>query len=255
MRSSTPPSNVATGASNDRPVCRRDRRREVLGDDHRAAVDVVGAVLEVRVERDREVRRDRPGRRRPDQHRDVAAGQRGHARRQVGARCRRSAGTRRRSTARCAARTRPPPRPAPCGSGCTSARASCPCRPCPARRSGRARARSPPGTERHRQVGVVPLADDAEALEVAALDARRTSRRTPGTRGGSRPCVISRFFGPSSRSTFSSIGRPWQSHPGTYGRVEAGHGLRLDDEVLQDLVERRADVDLAVGVRADRRAG
>jgi hypothetical protein len=28
---------------------------------------------------------------------------------------------------------------------------------------------------------------------------------------------ISRFFGPSSRSTLSSIGRPWQSHPGTYG--------------------------------------
>jgi hypothetical protein len=28
---------------------------------------------------------------------------------------------------------------------------------------------------------------------------------------------ISRFFGPSSRSTFSSIGSPWQSYPGTYG--------------------------------------
>ena len=29
--------------------------------------------------------------------------------------------------------------------------------------------------------------------------------------------LICRFFGPSSRSTFSSIGRPWQSQPGTYG--------------------------------------
>ncbi len=28
---------------------------------------------------------------------------------------------------------------------------------------------------------------------------------------------ISRFFEPSSLSTFSSIGRPWQSQPGTYG--------------------------------------
>ena len=28
---------------------------------------------------------------------------------------------------------------------------------------------------------------------------------------------ISRFFGPSSRSTFNSIGRPWQSQPTTYG--------------------------------------
>jgi hypothetical protein len=32
-------------------------------------------------------------------------------------------------------------------------------------------------------------------------------------------------------------------------RVEASHRPRLDDEVLQDLVERRAEVDLAVGVR------
>ena len=29
--------------------------------------------------------------------------------------------------------------------------------------------------------------------------------------------LISRFFGPSSRSTLSSMGRPWQSQPGTYG--------------------------------------
>ena len=32
-------------------------------------------------------------------------------------------------------------------------------------------------------------------------------------------------------------------------RVEARHGLRLDDEVLQDLVQRRAQVDVAVGIR------
>ena len=29
--------------------------------------------------------------------------------------------------------------------------------------------------------------------------------------------LMSRFFGPSSRSTFNSIGSPWQSYPGTYG--------------------------------------
>jgi hypothetical protein len=32
------------------------------------------------------------------------------------------------------------------------------------------------------------------------------------------------------------------------GRVEAGHGLGADDDVLEDLVERVADVDAAVGV-------
>ena len=28
---------------------------------------------------------------------------------------------------------------------------------------------------------------------------------------------MSFFFGPSSFSSFNSIGRPWQSQPGTYG--------------------------------------
>ena len=38
----------------------------------------------------------------------------------------------------------------------------------------------------------------------------RHARRTSAT-------LISRFREPSSRSTFNSIGRPWQSQPGTYG--------------------------------------
>ncbi len=33
------------------------------------------------------------------------------------------------------------------------------------------------------------------------------------------------------------------------GRIEAGHGLGLDDEVLDDFVERGAEVDVAIGVR------
>ena len=43
-------------------------------------------------------------------------------------------------------RIRLPPRRARCGSGCTSAPASCPCRRAPARRTGRRRGRSPPDT-------------------------------------------------------------------------------------------------------------
>ena len=35
---------------------------------------------------------------------------------------------------------------------------------------------------------------------------------------------------------------------GHVGRVEARHGLRFDDEVLEDLVEGGAQVDAAVGV-------
>ena len=55
--------------------------------------------------------------------------------------------------------------------------------------------------------------------------------------GGTLP-----FLPPSSFSTWVSMGRPWQSQPGTIRRAEAGHGLRFHDHVLQDLVEAGAEV-------------
>ena len=54
-----------------------DRSGQSFGDDHDAAVDVVGRVVELRMECDREVRRNRPRRRRPDQHGDLSSGERG----------------------------------------------------------------------------------------------------------------------------------------------------------------------------------
>ena len=103
------------------------------------------AYVAVRMERDRQVRRNRPGRGRPDQHRDVACRRApGHA---TPAACRTpTAGTRRRSTATCGCRTRLRLRPAPSDRAGTSARASCPCRRARARRSCRARGRSSPET-------------------------------------------------------------------------------------------------------------
>ena len=119
------------------------------------------------MKRDRQVRRNRPGRGRPDQDRDVAAGERRHARRQLRGARRGSAGTRRRSTATSDPRTRPRLRPARCGSGCTSAPASCPCRRGHARRTGPATARCPPDTaEVHRQVRVIPVAEHHQPLEL-----------------------------------------------------------------------------------------
>ena len=50
------------------PDCRAHSRREILRDDDRASVYVVGRVVELRMKRDPEIRRNRPGRRRPDQH-------------------------------------------------------------------------------------------------------------------------------------------------------------------------------------------
>ena len=52
---------------------RRHRGRQRFRDDHGAAADVVGGVVEFRMKGDRQVGRNRPGCRRPDQHRDVAA--------------------------------------------------------------------------------------------------------------------------------------------------------------------------------------
>ena len=57
-----------------------DRLRELLRNDHRAAVDVVRRVVELGMKRDRHVRRNSPWRRRPDEDRYVPSRERRHAR-------------------------------------------------------------------------------------------------------------------------------------------------------------------------------
>ena len=100
----------------------------------------------------------------------------------------------------------------------------------------------------HRQVRVVPVAQHAQPLELRRAGRRRTARRTRGRRGGSRRRSSRASSGRARESTFSSIGRPWQSQPGHVRRVEARHRPRPHDEVLEDLVEGGAEVDVAVGV-------
>ena len=100
--SNADPLAVATGSVERAAQVLRQLVGERLGDDHRAPVDQVRAIQRVRVERQRQVRRDRPRRGRPDQGRDRPARRaRGRAT-PVQRRPRRSAGTPRRSTARCA---------------------------------------------------------------------------------------------------------------------------------------------------------
>ncbi len=57
----------------------RDSRRERLRDDHGTSVDLVRRVVELGMERDRQVRRNRPRRRRPDQDRHGASREFGDA--------------------------------------------------------------------------------------------------------------------------------------------------------------------------------
>ena len=136
----------ASCRSNGFPTAARHACGQPFRDDHGASVDVVGGVLELRMEGDRQVRRNRPGSRRPDEDRHRAPGERRDARAEFSRRSPAPAGTPRRSTATNGRRTRLPLRPARCGSGCTSGPASCPCRRGPARRTVRARGRCPPGT-------------------------------------------------------------------------------------------------------------
>ena len=78
------------------PLHARDRRRrasrppasddpggERFGDDHGAAVDLVSRIVELRVECDRQIRRNGPRRRRPDEDRHLSPRKRRHARRQL----------------------------------------------------------------------------------------------------------------------------------------------------------------------------
>jgi hypothetical protein len=87
---------------------------------------------------------------------------------------------------------------------------------------------------------------DAEALELLALhidpvlgkSAALARNSLIGTSSLSLP--LARYCS----SIFHSIGRPWQSQPGHVDGVVAQHLLRADDEVLQDLVERVADMEM-----------
>ena len=71
--------------------------------------------------------------------------------------------------------------------------------------------------EIHRAIRLLPVAEHAQALEVAALAHRPARRRTRGTSGGRRAASSLSPGLPNFFSTAISIGRPWQSQPGTYG--------------------------------------
>jgi len=99
--------------------------------------------------------------------------------------------------------------------------------------------------EGHRQVGVVPLAQHAEADEILllALDLL----------GGKGAAQRARLVGRQVLAVQLLdlvLDRQAVAVPARHiGRVEAGQRLRAHDDVLEDLVDGMADVDVAVGVR------
>ena len=107
-------------------------------------------------------------------------------------------------------------------------------------------ARSPLSSRNSWSVGAFPPAP-TPSRRILRVDADE-SVGVIATRATVSTAVISRFFGPSSLSTFRSIGRPWQFHPESTGESKPSHRAAGDDEVLQDLVERVTDVDVSVRV-------
>ena len=187
------------------------------------------------MKRDRQVRRDRPGRGRPDQDRDVRPASAGDARRvRIADGC---TGTRHRSRASVR-------RVLDLGLGQRGPAVDAPVdRLFPLDRPSRARRTS--GSSRdcgfvrvvHGQVGVLPVAEDAQPLEilrcrsmnflgVGAAGSRGNRQRTSrasSARARGPPAVRSAGHGSPSPARRARRTRP---------------STRLDDQVLEDLVER-----------------
>ncbi len=99
----------------------------------------------------------------------------------------------------------------------------------------------------HGQVGRRPVAEDAQAFELVALDVDELlgvlAALLPDARQGQGPLLFAEV-----PVDLDLDGQAVAVPAGDVGGVVTEHGARLDDEVLEDLVEGRAHVDVAVGV-------
>ena len=102
--------------------------------------------------------------------------------------------------------------------------------------------------EIHGAIRAVPVADHAEPLEVAALDVDLLGGVFAALRAECRGVELVADLAVLLLDRV--LDRQAVAVPARHvGRVEAGQQLRLDHHVLEDLVDRVADVDRAVGVR------
>ena len=101
--------------------------------------------------------------------------------------------------------------------------------------------------EGHGEIGVVPAAEDAEALELLALEVDILlgvlAAGAADADGGHFELLAAELL-----VDLDLDGEAVAVPAGDVGGVEAGHGLGLDHEVLDALVECVAEVDGAVGV-------
>ena len=224
-----------------------DGRCERLGDNDRPPLDVVCRVVELRMKRDGHVRRNGPRRRRPDQNRDVSALQLRDARRELAD-----------------AVARQPELDVDRGRGMvlvldlgfSQRRAAMDApvhwllafvdEPLLDEFSQRARNRRLI-SEIHRQIGIRPVAENPQALELRGhcADEPLGVRATRAAEFGDRHVALLRA------ELAVDLQLDWQPVAVVawlVGRVIAGHRPRLDDEILEHLVQSRAHVDVAVRV-------
>src|ERR1017187_101401 len=99
----------------------------------------------------------------------------------------------------------------------------------------------------HGEVGVVPLPQHAEALEILALEADVLfGILAAGAADLDRGHV--RLLRPEVVIDLDFDGKAVAIPSRHVRRIEAGHGLRLHDEILEDLVEGGAQVNAPIGV-------
>jgi hypothetical protein len=97
-----------------------------------------------------------------------------------------------------------------------------------------------------REVGILPVAEDAEALELGALEVNVFAR--VGVAGGADGGGVARGVAGLAHvlRDLELDGQAVAVPAGDVGRVEAAQRLVFDDDVLEHLVQRGADVDIAV---------
>ena len=100
----------------------------------------------------------------------------------------------------------------------------------------------------HRAVGIVPVAEHAEALEIRTLQVDLP--------GGVLAALLAEFHRIQLMSDLAELlfdgdfdRQPVAVPAGYVGRTESAQQLRLDDDVLEHLVDRVTDMDDSVGIR------
>ena len=103
----------------------------------------------------------------------------------------------------------------------------------------------------HRQIGIVPVAIDPEPLQLFALGVDPMLGISPafGAELGERDLVLVELFLAILLLDLPLDRQPVAVPAGNIRRVAAKQGLGPHHHVLEDMIERMADVDIAIGVR------